>query len=92
MELTDVIKGGTAAAAVYGISKTPKLDDIKVKKDGDKTDKEMKNLLGSKDRTKEFIAPFESTLTAEKLAEILQVPLELVASKTTENASRLFHI
>jgi hypothetical protein len=70
MELTDVIKGGTAAAAVYGISKTPKLDDIKVKKDGDKTDKEMKNLLGSKDRTKEFIAPFESTLTAEKLAEI----------------------
>ena len=70
MELTDVIKGGTAAAAVYGISKTPKLDDIKVTKDSDKTDKEMENLLGSKDRAKEFIAPFESTLTAEELGKL----------------------
>ena len=41
MELTDVIKGGTAAAAVYGISKTPKLDDIKVTKDSDKTEKDI---------------------------------------------------
>ena len=70
MELTDVIKGGTAAAAVYGISKTPKLDDIKVTKGSDKTDKEMENLLGSKDRAKEFIAPFESTLTAEELGKL----------------------
>ncbi len=36
--------------------------------------------------------PGRTRYVAEKLAEILQVPLELVASKTTENASRLFHI
>ena len=36
--------------------------------------------------------PGRTRYVAEKLAEILQVPLELSASKTTENASRLFHI
>ena len=36
--------------------------------------------------------PGRTRYVAEKLAEILQVPFELVASKTTENASRLFHI
>ena len=36
--------------------------------------------------------PGRTRYVAEKLAEILKVPFELVASKTTENANRLFHI
>jgi TatD DNase family protein len=36
--------------------------------------------------------PGRTRYVAEKLAEILQVPLEFVARKTTENASRLFHL
>ena len=37
-------------------------------------------------------APGRTRYVAEKLAEILQVPLELVARKTTENANRLFYL
>ena len=36
--------------------------------------------------------PGRTRYVAEKLAEILQVPLELVARKTTENANRLFYL
>ena len=36
--------------------------------------------------------PGRTRYVAEKLAEILQVPLELVARKTTENANRLFFL
>ena len=36
--------------------------------------------------------PGRTRYVAEKLAEIHQVPLELVARKTTENANRLFYL
>ena len=36
--------------------------------------------------------PGRTRYVAEKLAEILQVPLELVARRTTENANRLFYL
>jgi hypothetical protein len=70
MEFTDVFKHGAATAAVLSTTKTPKLSDIEVKKDGDKTDNEMESLLGSKDKVKEFIPPFESTLTVEELEKL----------------------
>mgnify|MGYP005816334123 CR=1 FL=1 len=70
MEVTDILKHGAATTAVLSTTKTPKLSDIEVKKDGNKTDKEMESLLGSKDKVKEFIPPFESTLTAEELGKL----------------------